>query len=610
MATRDVAHHPPPTSAHNWAVLLSQTQLPAMDGLEPIQPPEDPARPVQTAAETIVDLLCQHGLTTFFGVPGGPVIPVFDAILRHRRARLIEPRHETYGTFAAMGFYRATGQAPVVVVTAGPGSTNVVTGVVSAHLERVPMVVICGDVPWSQTGHRMLQDTGPGGVGIERMLTGVSRYVVRVAHPASASSQVRAAIEAALDPHNPGPAVVVISIDRAGGRADPPQLFSPRPDRPRQVAAPEPALVSQVASTLRSAERPLLVIGAGCRGEAKRVLRLCEAVGAPFCTTPQAKGILPEDHPLSLRSCGMGGSLWARRYMRAGVDVALVLGTDLDDISTLGAPLLGRFGTLIHVDTDPTVFARNHPTALAAMYDVGAFSEALAQQVSKWGRPLDGGALAAEARAVSPFDVPEFAQDEAVPLAPHRAIADLERAAGPTASFLTDIGEHMIFALHYLTIRSGQRFTIHLGLGSMGSGISSIIGQAVGEPTRRHICICGDGGMQMAGMEILVAIKLRLPVIYAVFNDARYNMVYHGYRITFGREQSWDTPPVDFVKWAEAVGARGARIERPGQITTELLDQLTAGGVPAVLDIRYDADVRVKGSGRAEAITEMAKLST
>lgn len=207
----------PPTSAHNWAVILSQTQLQtAQGGLQPITEEDTSSQP--TAAETIVDLLCEQGLNTFFGVPGGPVIPVFDAIVNHRRARLVEPRHEAYGCFAAMGYYRATGKVPVVVVTAGPGSTNVVTGVVSAHLERVPMVVICGDVPWSQTGHKMLQDTGPSGVGIERMLSGVSRYVVRVAHAQSASTQVRAAIEAACNPEHPGPAVVVISIDRAGAR--------------------------------------------------------------------------------------------------------------------------------------------------------------------------------------------------------------------------------------------------------------------------------------------------------------------------------------------------------------------------------------------------------
>jgi acetolactate synthase I/II/III large subunit len=140
----------------------------------------------------------------------------------------------------------------------------------------------------------------------------------------------------------------------------------------------------------------------------------------------------------------------------------------------------------------------------------------------------------------------------------------------------------------------------------MGSGVCSAIGHAYGNRDRRVVCICGDGSMQMAGSELLVALKLRLPIVYAVFNDARYNMVYHGYRQQFGSEAAWDTPWVDFVAWAAAMGIPGARIERPGQITAELLDRLTADGRPAVLDIRHDPAVRIRGAGRVEALQQMS----
>jgi acetolactate synthase-1/2/3 large subunit len=185
-------------------------------------------------------------------------------------------------------------------------------------------------------------------------------------------------------------------------------------------------------------------------------------------------------------------------------------------------------------------------------------------------------------------------------------IADLQAAAGPDTTFVSDIGEHMLFALHYLTIEERQRFVIHLGLGSMASGIASSIGQALADPSRRVICICGDGGMQMAGTELLVAVKHRLPVVFAVFNDARYNMVFHGYRMTFGREEPWDAPPVDFVQFARSLGARGACIRTPGEISRELLDELTAGGSPCVLDIRHDASIRIRGDGRIEALRQMS----
>jgi thiamine pyrophosphate-dependent acetolactate synthase large subunit-like protein len=139
----------------------------------------------------------------------------------------------------------------------------------------------------------------------------------------------------------------------------------------------------------------------------------------------------------------------------------------------------------------------------------------------------------------------------------------------------------------------------------MGSGIASAIGLALGDCSRRVICICGDGGMQMAGMEALVAVRERLPIVFAVFNDARYNMVYHGYKQVFGREAPWESPWVDFTSWAAALGMPGARIDSPGQIDADLIDRLCDRG-PAVLDIRIDRDVQMTGGGRNEALIHMS----
>ncbi len=557
-----------------------------------------------SAASTIVHALCDAGIDVFFGIPGGPIIPIFDAILTEPRAQLIEPRHETTGTFAAIGFHRASGRVPAVVVTAGPGATNVLTGVVAVHLERVPMIVICGDVPWASTGKRLLQQTAGDGIGVERVYASVTRAVIRVARGSSASAQIQAAIEVATRPENPGPVLVVVSVDTAGAPVAPIALHvPPRASEPR---APAIELVQDVAERLRRAKRPLVILGAGCRGHEEAVARMIDALGVPFATTPQAKGLVSERHPLSLRNCGMGASWWARRYTRGGCDATLVLGTDLDDVSVAGTPPVASDGFLAHVDLDPNVFARNHPTAIGVVSDVGAFAGALAAVVRAGN--ANAPALLAATRAESLHDAPGFADDDATPIAPHRVIADLQRASRPEDVFVSDIGEHMLFALHYLQADRPDRFVIHLGLGSMGSGIGSAIGLSLASKDRRVICVCGDGGMQMAGMELLVAVKLGLPVVFAVFNDARYNMVYHGYRYTFGREASFSTPEVDFAEWARALGARGVRIERPGQITRELLDASTEGGVPVVLDVRIDPSIRIKGDGRVEAIAQMSML--
>jgi len=557
----------------------------------------------RTAAETMVRLLCESGMNVFFGVPGGPIIPFFDAILEHPEATLVEPRHETHGIFAAIGFHRASGKVPVVAVTAGPGVTNSVTGVVAAHTERVPMILVCGDVPWAATGKRLAQQTGGDGIGVERIFAGITRAVVRIARGESAAAQLSTAIAAATRADDPGPVLVVLSVDRAGSSVRSPVLHGVHESSVPPPKQPPAAVLEQVANRLKNARRPLIVVGGGCRGHESSVLRLVERSGALFMTTPQAKGLLPEVHPLSLRCCGLGASWWARRYTRAKTDVVVALGTDLDDSSMAGTPPLGEGGFLAHVDRDANVIGRNFPTAMGLVYDVGVFAERLSAVCEKNPR---SDALIADKLVGSPFDHPTFMIDEADPIAPHRVIADLERAASADTTFVSDIGEHMLFALHYLTANSPDRFVIHLGLGSMGSGIGSAIGLALAKPTRPVVCICGDGGMEMAGTELLMAVKHRLPVVYAVFNDARYNMVFHGYRYTYGREAQWSTPQVDFAAWAHALGARAARIDRPGQITRALLASLTEGPSPAVLDIRHDPSIRIQGDGRIEAIQQMS----
>jgi acetolactate synthase-1/2/3 large subunit len=557
-----------------------------------------------SAARRIVETLVNLQVDTFFGIPGGPVAGIFDAIFVTPGARLIESRQETAAAFSAIGYYRATGRVPVVVVTAGPGATNVMTGLVSAHLERVPMLVLCGDISSATNGEKLLQDTGPEGIGIEGMVRRVTRASATVASARSAASQVLAMLHAATEARSPGPALLVVPVDRARTEA-PTVRFEG--SRPGAAGAPDAAAVREVSEWLAASRQPLVVLGAACRPHAELLESLVDALDVPFLTTPQAKGVVSEDHPHSLRNGGLAASWWARRYTAAGVDVALVLGTDLDDCAVGTTPPIAPNGRLIHVDIDSSVFCRNYPTAMGIISDLERFAAALRDEVNRSGvRNPFGPALSTRARSQSPVEEPDFAADDSRPLTPHRAIADLERAAGKDALFVTDIGEHMLFALHYLTARGPDRFVIHLGLGSMGSGICSAIGLALGDRSRPVVCICGDGGMAMTGGEILVAVKYKLPIVYAVFNDARYNMVYHGQRDLYGRGGEYDTEFVDFAFWAASLGASGARVHAPGEITSELLASLTASGRPVVLDIRHDRAVRVRGAGRIEALRRMS----
>ncbi|HEX6273914.1 MAG TPA: thiamine pyrophosphate-binding protein, partial [Polyangiaceae bacterium] len=239
----------------------------------------------------------KNGVDTFFGIPGGPICPFFEAVRLDSRAKLIQSRHESHAAFSAVAYARATGRVPAVVVTAGPGVTNAVTGIASAHLERVPMLVIAGDVAWSNHGGRLAQDSGPEGIDIERLLAPITRAQVRIARARSAVSQGLAVLRAATDPSRPGPALLVLPIDE-GMRAAPDVEF----DVGTAVSS-SPISLDAVARTARwlcDAEHPLVVVGAGCRGHARAVARMLDALEVPFVTTPGAKGLVSERHPYSL----------------------------------------------------------------------------------------------------------------------------------------------------------------------------------------------------------------------------------------------------------------------------------------------------------------------
>ena len=266
-------------------------------------------------------------------------------------------------------------------------------------------------------------------------------------------------------------------------------------------------------------------------------------------------------------------------------------------------------GRLIHVDLDAAVFNRNVPTALGVLSDVGEFARELEVYAARrgLGNP-NGAALSREMQARSAFDVEDFETDPSEPIAPHRAIGELQQAAAGGTRFVTDIGEHMLFALHYLTAVNPDDFQMQLNLGSMGSGIAGATGLALADPERPVICICGDGGMQMAGMEVLTSIKERLPIVYAVFNDARYNMVFHGMTQIFGDSDAYETPLIDFEVWARSLGLAAATVHRPDCIPG-LLERFQRDRRPALLDIRIDRDVRIRGAGRVEALQHMSMLA-
>lgn len=584
------------------------TSEPGSD-VHPIVPPRSHPAPTvdlsMRAARAIVETLVQAGVDTFFGIPGGPAAPIFQALDEVAGARLIESRQESAAAFEAAGYFRATGKVAAVVVTAGPGATQAVTGVVNASLERVPLILVAADVAWSALGGRLAQDSGPDGIAIEEMFAKATRMQVRVSRPESAATQALAVLDAALDPARPGPALLVVPMQHAAGRT----RSTPVIRRARTLHAfADARAVEEACDALATARRPLLVLGGGARRHADAMRRLVDAIDVPFVTTPGGKGVVSEEHPRSLRHGGLAASVWARKYTAEGVDACVVLGTDLDDASIGPTRYVGEGGKLVHVDLDPRVFHRNLPASLAVIADIEVFALAMHEHWVSNG--MRHGRIAAEVRDLKAKNGPcspiAHDPDPARPIPPHRAIHDLS-AALPDAMFCSDIGEHMLFALHFLSARGPDAFHIQLSLGSMGSGIATAIGLSLGAPGRDVVCIAGDGCMQMMGSEALVAVQHRLPIVFAVFNDGRYNMVHHGMKQLYGRARQWSAgPTIDFVKWADAMGMTARRVEHAGELSASTLANLRADGGPVLLDIRIDRDVRLAGAGRVESLQQMS----
>lgn len=555
-----------------------------------------------SAACRLVEALVQHGVDTFFGIPGGPICPLFEAIRLHPKARLIESRHESHAAFAATLYQRVSGKVPAVVVTAGPGVTNAVTGVASASLERAPMLVITGDVPWASNGGCLAQDSGPEGIHTEAIYAPITRGQFRAARPNSVVGQALAALRCATNPLNPGPALFILPLNHAMAPCD--NIVVHRHPSSIQLPSVTDETITQASELLLGAKRPLIVLGAGCRGHEETLKALMDSTNIPFVTTPRAKGVVSERHPNSLRNGGMSASIWARKYTRdQPVDVCLALGTDLDDTSMGPTPYIGLSGSLIHVDVDSRVFGRNVTTDLGVVSDLGIFARKLTT------RQLTHSSISqvvSDIKSESPFDTADPHLDDSSPIRPHRLLMDLEKSA-VGCQFVTDIGEHMLFALHYLTAESDD-FHIQLNLGSMASGISGAIGLAIANPTKPVICIAGDGCMQMAGMEALLALKEKLRILFVVFNDGRYNMVHHGMKQIFGEASTYEMPPVDFTVWASSMGLPSVKVTGPGEVTQELVESLLKDG-PGLIDARIDASIRIRGGGRVESLQHMSMLS-
>jgi acetolactate synthase-1/2/3 large subunit len=548
-----------------------------------------------SSARAFLQTLVGLGVHTAFGIPGGAASPLFDALRSVEGLKYVATRHEAGAAFAAIGHARATGLPSLVLTTSGPGVTNTLTALASAHAEEAPMILVSGEVPLSSWGRGALQDGTAAGWRALDVVRPLTRWCGTL-HSTSAAPAYATQAFALSTGAWPGPVFVSVPLDVGSSVAEVPAIHvTPLPEpRPAPVSLSACRLLSE---SLRAARRPLLLLGAGARGAAREAVALAERLGMPVAVTAHAKGTFPERHPLYLGVIGLGQHPSVDRFLEITPDVSLVVGSGLDDLATNGwsLPLLGT-SLSFQVDRDVHALGRSLPFTHLIVGDAATVLGGTAKLV-----PSDAKSVAVTTPFLSRLR-PELERSDAIPLKPPRVLRALADAF-PHALWCCDIGEHLAWALHYLQVDGPDDFHDFLGFGSMGSGIGAAIGLQLACPERTVVCVCGDGGLAMMLGELITSVEQRLPIVFAVMNDGRWNMVEHGFRTVYGAAPAgFASTLVDFSATAHAVGGIGICIQRPEDLDPDALAAVARVRRPVVLDIRIDPSEALTPGTRAASI--------
>lgn len=544
----------------------------------------EPPAPTLRGSDLLVDMLEDAGVELVFGLPGGAISPVHDALL-DSRLRVITTRHESGAMFAAAAHARLTGKLAAVAVTSGPGVLNAMTGLASAWCDGVPLLLLVGEVPRPEHGKGVLQDGSAHGLQVVEMMRHVTKLAVEVPRASALPHLLRRAIVTALSGRR-GPVAMTLPLDVTTA-----QLRAPQTAGTLTVEAViAPQVLDEIAALVATARRPLILAGHGVRGpDAPALLRAAaERLACPVATTPKGKGVFPEDHPLALGVFGLGGHRSARRYLEGGVDVVVAVGTSLGDMASDGfSPLLQAPRALVHVDLDARQLGRSYAPTHAIVGAAATFFGGLA----------DRAPLVAPPPLVEPREPPGGVVRHALPpsalpdrIAPQDVLAELQALAPPDAIYTADSGDHFLFAAHYLHTDLPDAFLVMTGLGSMGQSIGAAIGAQLAHPGRFVAAICGDGCFAMNAFEIATAATEGLPIRVLVFNDGRLGMVENGHQTVYGRAPSYPTGPLDVCAIARGLGATAFRIDQPGQLTAARALLRDAPG-PVVVDVAIDPTI-------------------
>jgi len=569
-----------------------------------LAPSNEPMR----GARILLEALVREGVDTIFGYPGGAVLHIYDELVRMGpRLRHVLARHEQGAVHMAEGYSKATGKTGVVLVTSGPGATNTVTGIANAYMDSTPLVVITGQVPRKMIGTDAFQEVDT--IGITRPCT---KYNYMVRDVRELAGIVHEAFYLAAS-GRPGPVVIDVPKDVTAEKTvlgEPPALRLPG-YRPSALA--EQKQVRQALERVLAASRPVLYVGGGIVHSAAcdELLALAHALHIPVTPTLMGLGCFPSAHPLSLGMLGMHGTYWANMAMTEA-DLILAIGVRFDDRVTGALEKFAPKAEIVHVDVDASSLGKNVPTDWPIEGDAKAVIQQMLDTLHASGcrpspRRLDRWWRQIEAwKAQAPLTYTKSSQV----IKPQQLCEELDRLTGGRAIVATDVGQHQMWLAQYYGFRSPRQLLTSGGLGAMGYGFPAALGAQIALPEHQVIAFVGDGGFQMTAQELATAVQYGTNTKIVIMNNNSLGMVRQWQELFYDENYShvdmeW-TP--DFVKLAEAYGARGLRATDPEELGAVLEKGLATPGV-VVMDIVVELEENVypmipPGAGINEMVLE------
>ena len=527
-------------------------------------------------AKLLIESLKHEDVEHIFGVQGGAAMPLFDELYDAEDIQLIPMRHEQGAAHAADGYARATGKVGVTLATSGPGATNLVTGIATAHMDSIPMVAITGQVPTQLIGNDAFQECD---------VLGVTRPICKHSYLIKDSSEVPEVVAEAFhiaSTGRPGPVVIDFAKDAQFAESEfyyPEQIelrsYNPTTEgHPRQIA--------KAAELIKNAKRPMIYAGGGVvLSEASEELRqLATSTHIPITVTLMGLGAFPETHELAMEMPGMHGSCCAN-YAFTDADLVVAIGARFDDRVTGKLEVFSPKSKKIHIDIDPSCIGKNVWVDVPIVGDAKNVLRELNKKVDRktdiepWLRQIN------EWKAKYPFEYRQKG-DQIMPQYVIEEIYNLYSDAMVTA----DVGQHQMWAAQYFKFTEPRQWLNSGGLGTMGFSMPAMIGAQIGRPDKTQVNINGDGSFIMTIQELVPAVSMKLPLKIFIINNMYLGMVRQWQELFFNKRYAavdyHDNP--DFAKLAEAFGATGIRVEKIEDVRPALEQAKEIEDGPVVID--------------------------